>query len=710
MRKNLLGAALLATALAGTAASAQQAPAPTVPEDPHAWLEEMEGERALNWASAENEKTLSVLQSDPRYQQFYDKALAILQAKDRIATVGFRPDGLHNFWQDETHVRGLWRRTSMESYRTDSPEWETILDIDALAAAEQQNWVYEGASCLPPNGQRCLVHLSIGGKDATVVREFDVAAKAFVKGGFDLPEGKQRIAWLDADTLLLARDWGEGTLTTSGYPFVVKELKRGQPLAEARELFRGEETDVSTSPFVLRDITGTVHAVGAVRGTSYFDSEYVIFGKNGPVKLDLPAQATLMGIVDGRLLVSLREDWSPFANLNFKAGSLISYDLAEWKQNPAAARPSLVFEPTERQTLGGLGITRSKLILTVLDNVRGKAFVYDYVEGEEGGKWTATPIALPDNASVYLTSTNDATDEALFSVSNYLMPTTLWHYDAASDRLEVLKQSPERFDASNHVVEQMEATSKDGAKIPYFLIRPKTAKMDGTMPTLLYGYGGFQIPQVPYYSGPMGRLWLEQGNAYVVANLRGGGEFGPKWHQAARAATKQKTWDDFIAVAEDLIQRRVTSPRRLGIMGGSQGGLLVGTAITQRPELYNAAVIQVPLFDMLRYTKLGAGSSWISEYGDPDIPEQRAWIEAYSPYQKLAPGKTYPTPFILTSTKDDRVHPAHGRKAAAKLSSLGQPYFYYENIDGGHSAAANLKESARRLALEYTYLTKRLVD
>ena len=695
----------LAGLLAMTAVGGELGAQPVV-DDPFLWLEEIEGERALAWARKENERSLGTLQADPRYAPFEARALEILQAKDRIPYVSIMPTGLYNFWQDEKNVRGLWRRTTLASYRSSAPQWETVLDVDALAAAEKANWVFQGSDCLPPENTRCLIYLSNGGKDANVVREFDLRSKRFVDGGFNLPEGKQWVSWLDADTIVVAREWGPGTMTKSGYPFVARSLKRGQKLDEAREIFRGTADDVQAGVFTLRDGRGVVHAVLGQRGISTFDTEYTLLGEGGPVKLDLPKKSSPAGIADGRLLLTLREDWAPAPGRRFKSGSLLSYDLAEWKKDPNKALPSLVFAPSPRQTLGSVATTRDKLILTILDNVRGKAFAYDYA----GGGWRATPVALPDQATIGLSAAADDTDEAMFSVTNYLTPTSLYYYDAASGKLETLKTTPPRFDASNHVVEQFEATSRDGTKIPYFLIRPKSARMDGSTPTLLYGYGGFQNSMVPSYSGTLGRLWLEQGNAYVVANLRGGGEFGPAWHQAAQGANKQRTWDDFIAVAEDLIARKMTSPRRLGVVGGSQGGLLVGTAITQRPELFRAAIVQVPLFDMIRYPRIGAGASWIGEYGDPDKPEQRAWLEGYSPYQKLVAGTTYPMPFILTSTKDDRVHPGHGRKAAARLAALGQPYYYYENIDGGHNAAANLAETARRIALEYTYASRRLVD
>jgi prolyl oligopeptidase len=700
----LLLAGLLA--VSGAAGSAQNAAAPDA-DDPFIWLEEIQGERALAWARNENTRTLDALQGDPRYQANYDRALEILQARDRIPTVSIRPDGLYNFWQDSEHVRGIVRRTTLESYRTENPVWETVLDIDALAAAaEGKSWVYQGMQCLPPEERLCLVTLSEGGRDANVVREFDLGTRRFVEGGFSLPAGKQSATWQDADTLLVARDWGPGTMTASGYPFVLKRLRRGQTLDQAQEVYRGAASDVRAAPLVLRDSDGRVHGVGAYRGIDFFHQQFIMFRPRGNVILNIPQRASIAGIVDGRLLVTLDEAWQAAPGLRFAADSLVSYDLAAWKRDPLRARPSLVWAPGPRQTLGGVATTRGRLIIGILDNVRGRAFSLDRV----GGRWLSTELAFPQDATISLTTASDQNDQAMFSVTDYLTPNSLWLYDGANGALERIKTTPARFDASNHVVEQLEAVSRDGTRVPYFVIRPRTIPMDGSTPTLLYGYGGFQVSQVPTYSGTMGRLWLEQGNAYVFANLRGGGEFGPEWHQSAQGANKQRTWDDYIAVAEDLIRRRITSPRRLGVVGGSQGGLLVGTAITQRPELFNAAIIQVPLFDMLRYHLIGAGASWIGEYGDPRIPEQRAWLQGYSPYQRLTPGRTYPMPFILTSTADDRVHPAHGRKAAARLAHIGAPYYYYENIEGGHAAAANLQETARRIALEYTYAMRRLVD
>ena len=700
-RALLLAGVLAVTGAAAIGAQSGDAPA----DDPFTWLEEIKGDRALDWARSENRRTLGELQSDARYPLYYERALTILQARDRIPAVTIRPDGLYNFWQDAEHVRGIVRRTTLASYRTETPQWETVLDVDALARAEGKSWVYQGMQCLPPDERLCLVSLSEGGTDANVVREYDLRERRFVEGGFSLPDGKQDVTWEDADTVLVAREWGPGTMTNSGYPFVIKRLRRGQSLDQAVEVYRGGADEVGTSPFVIRDSDGRMHGAGAFRSVDFFHRRFIMFRAGGNVILDIPQRASIAGIVDGRLLVTLDEAWET-AGQRFAADSIVSYDLAQWERDPLAAPPSLVWAPGPRQTLSGTATTHGKLILTILDNVRGRAFAFDYA----GGRWRSREIALPRNATIAVSAASDRNEQAMFSVTDYLTPNSLWLYDGASNALETIKTTPPRFDASRHVVEQLEAISADGTRIPYFLIRPRTMRMDGSTPTLLYGYGGFQVSQVPSYSGTMGRLWLEQGNAYVVANLRGGGEFGPDWHQSAQLANKQRTWDDYIAVAQDLIRRRITSPRRLGVVGGSQGGLLVGTAITQRPDLFNAAIIQVPLFDMLRYHLIGAGASWIGEYGDPRIPEQRAWIARYSPYQRLTAGRTYPTPFILTSTADDRVHPAHGRKAAARLAAIGAPYYYYENIEGGHAAAANLQETARRYALEYTYATRRLVD
>lgn len=714
MRKSLL-ALLASTSLmtltpaiaANTAKPAAEARTPLAElgkDDPYLWMEEIEGTRAMDWAKAQNARTLPVLQGDARYADLESKALAILNAKDRVPGVSFAGDGsLRNFWQDKDHVRGVWRKTTLDSYRTAEPVWETILDIDALAKAENANWVFKGASCLPPDDTRCLVTLSNGGKDAVTVREFDTTTKSFVPGGFELPEGKQNYTWLDQDTLLVGREWKPGELTKSGYAYVLKALKRGQPLDQAKEVYRGVETDVSVSPFVLRDADGKVVAVMANRGVTFFESETYLIEGDKPVKLDLPLKSSIQGYVDGQMVVLMEQDWPA---KGFKTGDLISFDLAKLKAAPDKATATLVLRPTARQSVEQVQTTRTKLVVGMLDNVKGAAKVFTH--GPKG--WTATSLDLPANSAIGLGSSDDKGERLFVTVTGYLAPTTYWLADAGSLKLEQVKASPARFDASTHVVEQFEATSTDGTKIPYFVVRPKDVKYDGSAPTLLYAYGGFQVPMTPGYSGVMGKLWLERGGTYVVANIRGGGEFGPAWHEAGLKANRQKVYDDFFAVSQDLITRKITSPRRLGIMGGSNGGLLMGVALTQRPELYNAIVVQVPLFDMIRYSQIGAGASWVGEYGDPAIPSERAVIAKYDPYSNLKAGQKYPEVFIETSTKDDRVHPAHARKAAARLMELGYPVLYYENIDGGHAGAANLAETARRQALEYVYLTRKLMD
>ncbi|KQY93300.1 prolyl oligopeptidase [Caulobacter sp. Root1455] len=716
--RRLLLALLASTSLMTTAAqAADPVPADTEArtpladlgkDDPYKWMEEIEGERPLAWAKAQNTRSLAVLQGDSRYAGLESQALAILNAKDRVPGVSFAGDGsLRNFWQDAEHVRGVWRQTTLESYRTAEPQWETILDIDALSKAENANWVFKGAGCLAPDDTRCLVSLSNGGKDAMVVREFDTTTRTFVDpakgGGFVLPEGKQSVGWLDRDTLLVAREWEPGQVTKSGYAYVVKAWKRGTPLASAKEVFRGTPDDVSASAYTLLDADGKVVATLVNRAVSFFEAETYLLTDKGAAKLPLPLKSSVQGYVAGQMIMTLEQDWP---ERGFKTGDLISFDLAAFKADPAKAAATLVLRPTAKQSVETVTTTRDRLVVGLLDNVTGGALVYRHGPGG----WTSQKLALPTNSTIGLGSASQRDDRLFLSVTGYLTPSTYWLADAASLQLEQVKASPARFDASAHVVEQFEATSTDGTRIPYFVVRPRGVKYDGTAPTLLYAYGGFQASMTPAYSGVMGKLWLERGGTYVVANIRGGGEFGPAWHNAGLRENRQKVYDDFFAVSQDLITRKITSPRRLGIMGGSNGGLLMGVALTQRPELYNAVVVQVPLFDMIRYTQIGAGASWVGEYGDPAIPSERAVIAKYDPYSNLKAGQNYPEVFIETSTKDDRVHPAHARKAAARLEELGYPVLYYENIDGGHAASANLAETARRQALEYIYLSKKLMD
>ena len=676
------------------------------PSDPYVYMEEIEGARAMAFAKAENERSLPQLQNDPRYAKLYEDALAIATAKDRITPVGFAGDEtLRNFWQDAEHVRGVLRSTTLDSYRSGQPAWRTILDIDALAKAEGKNWVYKGADCLAPDDRLCLISLSDGGKDAVEVREFDIKAGTFVKGGFLLPEGKHRVSWVDADTLAVATEWTKGEVTTSGYPYVIKLLKRGQALADAREVFRGKPDDggYGVSPIALRNADGKLQALIAHRPLDTFNAEHHLIGERGAVRLPLPLRSSIQGLLDGQMLLTLEEAWAAQSG---QSGDLMALDLAALKTDAANAQATLVLRPTDSQSVEQVATTRNRLVVALYDNVKGGVLSLRH----DATGWTSTKLDLPADVSVGIASASDRDDRLILQVAGFLTPSTQLLADAASGSRETLRTLPARFDASKQVVEQHWAASKDGTKVPYFLVRAKDMKLDGRTPTLLYAYGGFQVSQTRGYAATVGKLWLERGGAYAIANIRGGGEFGPRWHEAGLKLNRQRVYDDFFAVSEDLIARKVTSPAKLGIMGGSNGGLLMGVALTQRPELYKAVVIQVPLFDMIGYTHIGAGASWVGEYGDPANPEERKVIDTYSPYQKLAKGQPYPRVFLETSTKDDRVHPAHARKAAARLKELGYDYHYSENIDGGHAAAANLNETAKRQALEYTYLSQQLMD
>jgi prolyl oligopeptidase len=713
-------AALLASTALTSAAMAQTTPVHSASEasgagfatsdatDPYLWLEEVEGERAMAWVNAHNERSLGVLRGDPRFETLHQQALEIVQSRDRIPSPGFNHDGtIDNFWQDAEHVRGVWRTTTLDSYRSAEPRWETVLDIDALSTAEGKNWVYKGATCLPPEETRCLLSLSDGGKDAVTVREFDRATKTFVEDGFVLPESKGGAAWVDADTLLVSRDFGPGSMTTSGYPMIVKALKRGQTLDQATTVFTGQPTDVSVSAYTLRDADGVIQATLINRGVNFYEGETHRLNADGTTtKLELPAKSNINALVKGQLVVTTDQDWTAPSGQEFKTGDVIAWDLDRWLADPAT-RAQLVIRPGEREAVEGISNTRNTLVVALYENVRGSVYVY---EPNPAGEWGRTRLDLPQNVTVGVGSASERDDRVFVSVAGYLNPSSLYLADAAGGSADVVKALPAKFDATGMVVEQFEATSADGVKIPYFVVHKGDMPMDGSNPTLLYGYGGFQSSLLPGYSATVGKLWLERGGVYVIANTRGGGEFGPRWHQAALQQNRQRAHDDFQAVAQDLIARNITSQPRLGVMGGSQGGLFMGAMLTQRPDLINAAVIQVPLFDMLRFHKLLAGASWMAEYGNPDVPEERAWIEAYSPYQNLRAGQPYPEVFIHTSTKDDRVHPGHARKAAARLEELGYPVLFYENTDGGHAAGANLRETARRIALEYTYLSRRLMD
>ena len=699
-------------AMLSTAAYAQET-------DPHLALEAVESPDSLAWVKTQNDKTLPVLSGDARFAGLQTEALKILSSKDRIAMPNFIGKTVFNFWQDADHVRGVWRRTSLESYKTANPQWETVIDIDALAKAEGKNWIWKGADCRPKTHDRCLVNLSNGGKDAVTVREFDLTTKSFVDpaaGGFVLPESKQSIEWLDPDTLILTRNWGEGTTTDSGYGFVIKTLKRGQALDQAVEVYRGQKSDVSARPNVLHDAAGNT-VVLLTRATDFFHDETYIWDNGVARLLPIPQKVGVRGLIDGKLVLKIEEPWTVSVGtrtVTYPAGSIVaaSRKFLNGRKDPEIVisndcDPCQLLAPGPRQSIDQVTVTDHRVVAVVYDNVRG-SLVSLQLRGEFGVKAQALPVI--DNASVALGSHSDEGDDVFYTVEGFLTPTQLKLADATGTTAQTVKALPAQFETKDLVVEQKSATSKDGTAIPYFVVHKKNWKLDGTNATLLHAYGGFNLSKLPVYDPVIGKLWLERGGAFVVANIRGGGEFGPAWHEAALKANRQRAYDDYFAVAEKLIADKATTPRHLGAYGRSNGGLLMGVALTERPDLWNAVVVESPLLDMIRYTYLPAGASWIGEYGDPAIPAERAWIEKYSPYQNLKAGVKYPLAYITTSTKDDRVHPGHARKFAAKMDDLGVDHLYFENTDGGHANGADPKNNARRWALHYTYLSRQLMD
>ena len=704
MRKTILAMMMIGAAALGSSGAALAAGAGS--DDPYIWLEEFTSPRAMQWVEAHNAKTTGLLEADPRYPAYFAEALSLAQAKDRLPAGTFINGQIYNFWQDESHVRGIWRRTSVASYAAPEPAWETVLDLDALAASEKANWVWKGADCARPAERRCLLNLSDGGEDAVTIREFDLATGTFVDGGFNLPKGKQRVAWEDENSLLISREWAAGELGRTGYPYIVKRLKRGQPLSAAVELYRGDPKDggYGVSPYVLRDGENRTLAV-IDRPLDTFNSETWILTPKGPRRLAIPAKAGPSDLVAGRVIIQTREDWRPAAT-TFPAGALVSVDLAQLKANPGRLKPTLIYAAGPREAFASASASKHSLLVSTLDNVNGR--LLRFTPTAKG--WARSAVALPDNSTLDILNTSRNDDRALLAVTSFLVPPSLWLADAKTGAAHEIRRQGAKFDASNLVADQHEAVSSDGTKIPYFLVHRRDMPLNGNNPTLLYAYGGFEVSMTPSYSSTNGKLWLEKGGVYALANIRGGGEFGPKWHEAGLETKRQIVYDDFAAVGRDLIARKVTSPRRLGISGGSNGGLQTGVQFTQHPELWNAVIIDVPLLDMIRISKIAAGASWEGEYGSVTDPAVRAFWDKTSPYQNLRKGAAYPQPFIFTTTKDDRVGPQHARKFAARMEEMGLPFYFYENTEGGHAAGANLRQTARTDALEMIYLTRKLMD
>jgi prolyl oligopeptidase len=668
--------------------------------DPYLWLEEVTAERALDWVREQNAITEAGIKNTPRFSAMETEFLEVLDSNDRIAYPRRRGSFLYNFWRDEQNPRGLWRRTTLERFQSEEPEWETLIDVDALSEREGENWVWKSASVLKPAYDRALVKLSRGGADATVVREFNLETKEFITDGFVLPEAKNYVSWIDENRIYVGTDFGPESLTNSGYPRIVKKWLRGTDISEAETVFKGEPDDVLVIGFY--DATEGYERSFIERAIDFYNSEYyLLHGENGFVRLDLPSDAQVSSNREW-LLIELRSSWND-GQSDYSAGSLLATDLAAFVGGER--RMTVLFEPDAHTSLEDYQWTRHHLLLTLLRDVKTELRV---LTPETEGKWTSNPLkGAPDTGTVEILDTSpDENDEYFLNSSGYLEPSTL-RYGQVNEVPEILKQAPEFFDANPFTVDQYFATSLDGTKIPYFVVHTSSA---AASPTLLNGYGGFEVSSTPHYSGLIGRGWLARGGTYVVANIRGGGEYGPHWHSQATKSGRHLVYEDFAAVAQDLIARGITTPEMLGIMGGSNGGLLMGVMLTRYPELFGAIACQVPLLDMSRYHKLLAGASWMAEYGDPDNPEEWAFIEPYSPYHNVHSGQNYPPALFATSTRDDRVHPAHARKMMAKMRQQGHPVWYHENIEGGHGGASDNKQLASKWAMVFEFLWQKLTS
>ncbi len=671
--------------------------------DPNLWLEEVQGDKALTWVRERNAVSTAQLQSVPVFAENRANVLGVLNNRDQIPGITRRGDYFYNFWRDAKNPRGLWRRTTLAEYRKTQPQWDVLLDLDALGQAENENWVWGGSDCLAPDYNRCLISLSRGGADAKLAREFDIGKREFVKDGFNLPEAKSQLDWVDINTLYVGTDFGPGSMTQSGYARIIKRWKRGTPLIEAEVMFEGKESDVSA--FANVDKTPGYERITFGRSTDFYNNEISLLVDGKLVKINKPNDATLSWQREWAFLL-LKSDLKNEARI-YKSGSLLAIKFDALMQGDR--NYEVLFEPTASRSLsrGGPSLTRDFLLLNILDKVSSRIEELQYI----GGKWQRREVKAPFPGALGALGLHDPfvkndplANHYSMSYLDFLTPASLYLGKAGSDERELLKRNPSFFDSTGMRTEQRFATSKDGTQVPYFVVYPKGAKTDASNPTVLYGYGGFQISMTPFYSGGWGTTWLQRGGVFVVANIRGGGEFGPAWHQSAVKQNKQKSYDDFAAVAEDLIKAGITKPKHLGIMGGSNGGLLVGAVMVQRPELFGAVVCSVPLLDMQRYHKLLAGNSWMAEYGNPDKAEDWAYISQYSPYQNVKKGVKYPKVLFATSTRDDRVHPGHARKMAARMIEQGHDVLYYENMEGGHGGAANNEQRANLVALENTFL------
>ncbi len=666
--------------------------------DSYLWLEEVHGAKAMDWVKERNAATISRLQQHKAYQELVEVNLEILNSNERIVYPSVVGSFVYNFWQDKKNERGVWRRMPLKQYLENSAAWETVLDIDELSRNEGVSWVFKGAAWLYPDMTRCMVSLSPGGGDAAEMREFDAGKKQFVEGGFFLKKAKGSASWKDENTLYVSTDFGEGTTTTSGYPRMTKRWSRGTKLENAQMVFEGKTEDMG----VWGDVAVTPQRKYEIvsRSKDFFHREVYVIEQGTMVRLDIPEDADI-SIVANQLVLSLKSDWSIGKN-SYKTGSLISIDYDAFMKG--SRNFSVIVEPDPRSSISSVSTTANLLLVNKLTNVRSELYEYRL----QSGTWNGTRVKTAEFGTISVVETDTYSDRYFFTYQDFLTPVSLSMVAGNAQEPILLKAMPAFFNGSGFEVKQYEAVSKDGTLIPYFVVHPRGMKADGKNPTLLDGYGGFEISRRPSYSAAVGRSWLERGGVFAVANIRGGGEFGPQWHKAALKEKRQNAYDDFLAVAEDLIKRKITSTKHLGISGGSNGGLLVGVAFTQRPDLFSAVVCSVPLLDMRRYNKLLAGASWMGEYGNPDLPEEWSFISKYSPYQNVQKDAKYPRVFFNTSTADDRVHPGHARKMVAKMEAMGHKVFYYENTEGGHAGATTNRQRAERIALTYAYLLQEL--
>jgi len=669
-------------------------------EDKYLWLENIDGEKALEFVESQNKATIEELSNEKNYQDIYNKSLEISNSTERIAYPTIYGNYVYNFWKDKDHVRGIWRRSALDSYIAGNPDWETLLDIDELSKKDDIKWVYKGSSGLYPDYYRFLVQLSKGGGDAVVTKEFDANKKQFIENEFSIDESKGSARYVDENTLIVATDFGKGTMTNSGYPKQVKLWKRGTQLKDAQLIYEGESTDAfMTSGYVLRD--GNQAYTSIRRSLTTFSGQSMVWMNNKIIKLDFPEDASTNGILNNQLIIQLKSDWTVNTN-TYKTGTLLSLNFRELLKGNKEIQ--VIIEPDAFSSISQVSTTKNKLLISLSTNVTSQLHIYSF----SNGKWDSQKVNAPDFGTISIVGTDDLSDQYFFNFQNFITPSTLYLADASNNTFKAYKSLPAFFDASNYEIKQYKAKSKDGTMVPYFMVAAKDIKNDGTNPTLVYAYGGFEVSEQPFYSATFGMAWLEKGGVFVLANIRGGGEYGPKWHQDGMKEKRQNVFDDLYAVSEDLITKNITTPKHLGVMGGSNGGLLVGVAFTQRPDLYNAGACLVPLLDMQRYNKLLAGASWMGEYGNPDIPEEWEYIKKYSPYHNLKEEMNYPEVFFYTSTRDDRVHPGHARKMVAKMNDMGYHTYYYENTEGGHAGSSTNEQSATMNAMMFSYLLMKL--